>query len=134
MEIRICIDVKDMDTALRFYVEGMGFQVGRRFDLKWVELLGASAPIDLLVKDEIGPPFNGASETRDYTRHWTPTHLDFVVEDIAAAVKRAEACGGRFEREVMGAPYGRLILMSDPFGNGFCFLQFRGQGYDELLK
>jgi len=25
-----------------------------------------------------------------------------------------------------------LALMADPFGHGFCLLQFVGQGYDEL--
>jgi catechol 2,3-dioxygenase-like lactoylglutathione lyase family enzyme len=133
MDIRVCIDVPEMDAALRFYVDGLGLKVGRRFDPKWIELLGASAPIDLLVKEESSPPFAGTTETRDYQRHWTPTHLDFVVKDIEAAVKKAEACGGRFEREILGNAYGRLVLMSDPFGNGFCFLEFRGQGYDEML-
>ena len=37
-----------------------------------------------------------------------------------------------------GAPsehaYGRLALLSDPFGHGFCLLEFRGNGYDELLS
>ncbi|HKY63983.1 MAG TPA: VOC family protein [bacterium] len=132
MEIRVCIDVPEMDAALRFYVEGLGLTAGRRFDPKWAELLGASAPIDLLVKEEASPPFAGAAEQRDYRRHWTPTHLDFVVPDIEAAVKRAEAFGGRFEREVLGQAYGRLALMSDPFGNGFCFLEFKGKGYDEI--
>lgn len=131
-EIRICIDVNEMDAALRFYVEGLGLKPGRRFDLKWAELLGASAPIDLLVKEEASSPFSGAEQNRDYRRHWTPTHLDFVVPDIDAARKRAESYGGRFEREVPGQAYGRLVLMSDPFGNGFCFLEFKGKGYDEM--
>ena len=132
MEIRVCIDVKEMDAALRFYVEGLGLKIGRRFDEKWTELLGGSAAIDLLVKEEASPPYAGAEEKRDYRRHWTPTHLDFVVKDIDAAVKQAEACGGRFEREILGNAYGRLVLMSDPFGNGFCFLEFRGKGYGEI--
>lgn len=132
MEMRVCVDVKEMEAAVRFYVEGLGLKLGRRFDAKWTELLGASAPIDLLEKEESSPPFAEAANNRDYGRHWTPTHLDFVVHDIDAAVKRAEAHGGRFEREISGNAYGRLVLMSDPFGNGFCFLEFRGRGYGEL--
>ena len=30
--------------------------------------------------------------------------------------------------------YGRLALLADPFGNGFCLLQFTGRGYDALVK
>ena len=29
-------------------------------------------------------------------------------------------------------PYGKLALMADPFGNGFCLLEFTGRGYDEI--
>jgi predicted enzyme related to lactoylglutathione lyase len=29
--------------------------------------------------------------------------------------------------------WGRLALMSDPFGNGFCLLQLQGAGYDALV-
>jgi hypothetical protein len=25
-----------------------------------------------------------------------------------------------------------LALMADPFGNGFCLVQFLGRGYDEI--
>jgi hypothetical protein len=28
--------------------------------------------------------------------------------------------------------YGRLALLADPFGNGFCLLEFSGRGYDEI--
>jgi catechol 2,3-dioxygenase-like lactoylglutathione lyase family enzyme len=27
---------------------------------------------------------------------------------------------------------GRLALLADPFGNGFCLLEFTGGGYDEI--
>ena len=29
--------------------------------------------------------------------------------------------------------YGRIAMLADPFGHGFCLLQFNGQGYDALL-
>jgi predicted enzyme related to lactoylglutathione lyase len=61
-------------------------------------------------------------------------HLDFVVEDIDAAVRRAVAAGATLERDVSTHAYGRLALMADPFGNGFCLLQFTGRGYDEIVQ
>jgi len=27
-----------------------------------------------------------------------------------------------------------LALMADPFGHGFCFVQFLGRGYDEIAE
>ena len=132
MEIRICIDVEDLGKALRFYVEGLGLRVGRRFDEKWVELLGASAPIDLLVKAQGSPAAIEPSALRDYRRHWTPLHLDFAVADIEAAIRRAETFGAKLEGSIREEAYGRLALMADPFGHGFCFLEFQHGGYDRL--
>ena len=125
------IDVDDLGRATRFYCEGLGLEVGRRFD-GWAELVGADAPIYLLPK-KAGSAASPASEAkRDYERHWTPVHLDFVVDDIEAAVRRALAAGATLERGVTQHAYGRLALLADPFGNGFCLLQFTGRGYDEI--
>jgi predicted enzyme related to lactoylglutathione lyase len=125
------IDVDDLDKGTRFYCEGMGLRVGRRFD-GWLELVGAAAPIYLLPKQpgtKISPVADGK---RDYQRHWTPVHLDFVVPDIRQAIQRACAAGATLERDVTTHAYGKLALLADPFGNGFCLLQFAGGGYDEI--
>jgi predicted enzyme related to lactoylglutathione lyase len=125
------IDVDDLEKAAAFYCDGLRLKVGRRFD-GWLELVGASSPIYLLPKkagSEISPV---SPARRDYARHWTPVHLDFVVEDIDAAVARAVGAGASLEMDVTGHAYGRLALLADPFGNGFCLLQFTGRGYDEI--
>jgi predicted enzyme related to lactoylglutathione lyase len=77
-------------------------------------------------------PATSAAAPRDYRRHWTPVHLDFVVDDIDAAVRRAEAVGAKLEGDIRDEAYGRIALMADPFGHGFCLLQFTGRGYDEI--
>jgi lactoylglutathione lyase len=126
------LDVDDLDRATRFYTEAFGLAVGRRFGAFAVELLGAEAPLYLLVKEPGTTPFSGAASPRDYHRHWTPVHLDFAVDDLAAAIERAEAAGARRESDVEEHRWGRLALMSDPFGHGFCLLQFTGAGYDAM--
>ena len=131
MSLLVNIDVDDLDKGMRFYCDGLGMSVGRRFD-GWIELVGASSPIYLLPKANGTPISPVAKQKRDYRRHWTPVHLDFVVSDIRAAVKRALAAGAILERDVTQHPYGRLALLADPFGNGFCLLEFAGRGYDEL--
>ena len=60
-------------------------------------------------------------------------HLDVVVEDIDAAIARAVAAGAVQEKPTATQAWGRLALMADPFGHGFCFVQFLGRGYDALL-
>ena len=97
------------------------------------ELIGAAAPIYLLPKAAGTLVSPKAEEKRDYARHWTPVHLDFVVQDIREAVKRAVAAGAVLERDTTTHPYGVLALLADPWGNGFCFLQFTGRGYDEIV-
>ena len=124
------IDVDDLERGTRFYCDGLGLRVGRRFD-GWIELVGGAAPLYLLPKDKGTEAFpNGAK--RDYARHWTPVHLDFVVSDIRKAIARARAAGAKLERDVTTHAYGKLALLADPFGNGFCLLEFTGRGYDEI--
>lgn len=131
-DILVNIDVDDLDRAVAFYSEAFGLSTGRRFGADAAEMLGSSAPIYLLVKPAGSRASGGASQRRDYSRHWTPVHLDFVVSDIEAAVERAEAAGATREAPVRSSAWGRLALMTDPFGNGFCLVQFVGRGYDEI--
>lgn len=59
-------------------------------------------------------------------------HLDFVVAAIEPAITRALAAGATLEHPVKQEPHGRLALLRDPFGHGFCLLQLQRRGYDEL--
>jgi catechol 2,3-dioxygenase-like lactoylglutathione lyase family enzyme len=132
MNLLVNIDVDDLEKATRFYCDGLGLTVGRRFD-GWTELIGAAAPIYLLPKAAGTPISPAAKDKRDYGRHWTPVHLDFVVRDIRAAVERALAAGATLEVNVKPHAYGELAMLADPWGNGFCLLQFTGRGYDEII-
>lgn len=132
MDLLVNIDVPDLDQALRFYIEAFDLTVGRRFGDGGVELLGASAPIYLLVKAAGSPATAFASQRRSYERHWTPVHLDLVVDDVDAALERALRAGATLEQAVRASNWGKLALLADPFGHGFCLLQFVGRGYDEI--
>jgi len=133
LQPRICIDVADLEKGIAFYRDALGLSPGRRLGKKWAEMLGASAPIDLLAEPAGTAPVPRSGAVRDYRRHWTPVHLDWPVPDLAAAMRRAEAAGATLESEVLVKKWGRLALLADPFGNGFCLLEFQGRGYDELL-
>ena len=127
------IDVPDMAAGIAFYTSALGLKVGRRFDKDFVELLGADAPIYLLRKDAGTPIGPAGGDVRRYQRHWTPVHPDFVVADMDAAMARAVAAGAVQEGETCDAAYGRLAMFADPFGHGFCLIQFNERGYDALL-
>jgi catechol 2,3-dioxygenase-like lactoylglutathione lyase family enzyme len=132
MDIRICIDVNDMERAVAFYTEGLGLHCGRRFQSGFVELLGAGSPIDLLLQTEGSRPLPGNVATRSFQRHWTPVHLDFVVDDIDAAVARLLQHGAVLEQPVTDRVWGRIAGLADPFGHGIDLLQFTGRGYDAI--
>jgi predicted enzyme related to lactoylglutathione lyase len=131
-QLIVNVDVDDLEKAVLFYTRALGLRVGRRFSGAGVELVGAEAPIYVLVAAPGSAPFRGATDSRDYRRHWTPVHLDFAVEDIDGAVGLAVAAGATVEVPVAQHKYGKLAVLADPFGHGFCFLQFEGRGYDEI--
>jgi predicted enzyme related to lactoylglutathione lyase len=126
------IDVPDIEAGIAFYTAALGLRVGRRFDSDFVELLGRDAPIYLLRKDPGTPIGPEGGDLRRYGRHWTPVHPDFVVDDIAGATARALAAGAVQEGETRDAPYGRLAMFADPFGHGFCLIEFNEEGYDAI--
>ena len=132
MNFLVNLDVDDLENGIRFYGSAFGLSVGRRFGSFGVEMLGSSAPIYLLAKDQGTPAAETTTLPRTYERHWTPVHLDFVVDDIDLAVERAVAAGARLEKPTTTHKWGKLALMADPFGHGFCFIQFLGHGYDEI--
>ncbi|MGE8499181.1 MAG: VOC family protein [Pseudomonas sp.] len=135
MKLLINLDVPDLPAAEAFYTQAFDLHVGRRlFAGEVVELLGGPAPVYLLQRP-VGSPACGASTAvRDYQRHWTPLHLDVVVDDLEAALARALAAGATQEGAISEAAWGRLVGLSDPFGHGICLLQWQGRGYDEVTE
>jgi catechol 2,3-dioxygenase-like lactoylglutathione lyase family enzyme len=127
------IDVPDIAAAEAFYTDVLGLRVGRRFDDDLVELVGAETSIFLLERrpgTSIGP---AGGDERRYERHWTPVHADFGVDDLDAAISRATAAGAVQEGETLSFPYGRQAMFADPFGHGFCLIEFTSEGYDAFL-
>jgi predicted enzyme related to lactoylglutathione lyase len=128
----INIDVPDINKAEAFYCGVFDLKVTRRIGPGAVELSGFVVPCYLLEKAGGTKAFRGDSRSREYSRHWTPVHLDISVTDIRAVYDRAVAAGAVPEAEIREAPYGKIVLMSDPFGHGFCLIEFNERGYDAL--
>jgi lactoylglutathione lyase len=131
VRVLINIDVDDLERAAHFYRDAFGLRSGRRLGIGVMELLGAGAPIYLLAKPAGSRVAKTTTQKRDYRRHWTPLHLDFVVDDVDAALGKAIAAGARQEGAIETHAWGYIVHCADPFGHGFCLLQFIGRGYDE---
>jgi predicted enzyme related to lactoylglutathione lyase len=134
VDLLVNIDVPDLERGLAFYTAAFGLRCGRRLGPDFVELLGAAAPIYLIVAASGAEPYRGAASRRAYSRHWTPVHLDFVVPDLDSALERALSAGAVLEGGPTEHAYGRLVLLSDPFGHGECLLQFNARGYDAIVS
>ena len=124
MKILVNIDVPQLQPAIDFYTRVLALVHSRTLDDDTAELTGASATIYLLRKDAGTPAASTASTERDYGRHWTPVHFDLVVPDVDAAAARALAAGAKQETGHIDWRGSRCVSFSDPFGHGFCFIQF----------
>ena len=66
-------------------------------------------------------PIPSEAFERDYDRHWTPIHLDFLTENVDDVVKKVLQLGGQHEGGESG-DWGSIAYCADPFGNGFCVI------------
>ncbi len=130
--VHVYVEVTTMEQGIAFYCDGLGLTVKQRFTPRWIELTGANAPIFLLANLPLTADLGDTTHTRDYRRHWTPVHLDFIVSDLDGMLARLQALGGRLDRPVKQRDYGRIANMADPFGNGFDLIEFSGSGYDAM--
>ena len=125
MKVEITIDVDDLELAVKFYCEVIG--------LKLIERGKTWARTELddqtfwICEFEAGKKGGIA---RDFQRHWTPVHLDFIVKNLDSALARALDTGGRLDRAVRRddpEPLGicDVANLSDPAGNGVDLIQRR---------
>ena len=123
MDVHVYIGVTDLEHGIAFYTQGIGLRWRRRLRPNWVELEGASVPIFLLV----------SNRPRDFAGPWT-VHLDFVTDDLDAAVRQAQEAGAVLDRALQEREWGRMANMTDPFGNSFDLIEFAPGGYDNIVQ
>lgn len=130
MKMLINIDVPSLDPAINFYTRALGLEFSRLMDSDVAELTGGSSTIYLLLNQEGSKAAEGSPAVRQYSRHWTPVHIDFVVANLAEAEHRALEAGAVRESECIEWRGSRCITFSDPFGHGFCLIEFQGETYE----
>ena len=124
--------VSDLERAVRFYCDGLGFELSDRFDADTAvavgldEALEVKGPVNLQsqmivsggMKLELlaypGRPTEGTPSTSRGLLGLT--HLSFWVDDVEAAAARLVECGGTIldsTRQNVGIP---LLFLTDPDG------------------
>ena len=131
MKMLVNIDVPQLGPAIDFYCRALSLTLRRIIDDDVAELTGASADIYLLRTEAGSRPAKDLDDVRQYRRHWTPVHVDFVVDNIEHAAKRAIDAGALQESDCIVWKGSRCISFSDPFGHGFCLIEFAGDGYSK---
>lgn len=130
MRMIVNIDVPALEPAIEFYSAALGLTFTRIIDNDVAELTGASSVIYLLANVAGSDPAGPAALPRHYSRHWTPVHMDFVVNDIMASKARAITAGATQESDCVSWRGSKCITFSDPFGHGFCLIEFDGETYN----
>ena len=132
MKLIVNIDVPSLLTAIDFYSLAFGLTHTRTLDSGVAELTGGETTFYLLQKATGSPAHAGADAGRHYRRHWTPVHFDVVVADLDEAVERAVAAGAQAESDVVAWRGSRCVTFADPFGHGFCLIEFaNGDSYED---
>lgn len=131
MKALINIDVPDLSEAINFYCKAFEFELNRILDDDVAELIGSDSTIYLLQKEAGSTCCSHTSDARSYERHWTPVHLDFVVRDLVGSTQRVLAAGAAQESECVDWRGSKCVSFADPFGHGFCLIEFEGESYSE---
>ena len=129
-KVVVNIDVPELQPAIDFYEAAVGVQFSRFLDDDVAELAYGPSAIYLLRKPAASQPTPGAAQGRDFARHWTPVHVDFVVADLDQAMARALAAGAIQESECIAWRGSKCVTFADPFGHGFCLLELAGERYE----
>lgn len=100
----LLLEVADLETAERFYVDTLGFRVRSRNTLR------------------DGRPFFNTEQGLGITatsgeRRGLVGHLAFRVRDVDGLAERVRAAGYRVLRGPDAGPYGRTVYVEDPDGN-----------------
>ncbi len=108
--------VDDVDTAIRFYTEHLGFEVTMHPGPGFATV--TRGDLRLLLSG-IGGPGGAAQAMPDGRRPepggWNRVQLE--VDDLAATVANLKRAGAQFRNEIVTGMGGQQILLEDPAGN-----------------
>lgn len=121
IKISVSIDVSNLKQAETFYINALGCKKLRDQGSDMAVLATENCDIYLQEKDAGTKPLVSGGVVRDYKRHWTPVHLDFLAKNVDEIVEKVLQLGGLHEGGENG-DWGSIAYCADPFGNGFCVI------------
>ena len=106
--------VRDVDAAIAFYVDKLGFALIERWGPPFAMVGRGDLTLGLS-----GP---GSSASRALADGAVPSsggwnRLVLETEDLGTVVDRVRSAGVRFRSDIVSGPGGRQILVEDPSGN-----------------
>jgi predicted enzyme related to lactoylglutathione lyase len=121
IKISVSIDASNLKQAETFYIEALGCKKLRDQGSDMAVLSAENCDIYLQEKETGTKPLVSGEVIRDYKRHWTPVHLDFITKNVEEVVERILQLGGLHEGGESG-DWGSITYCADSFGNGFCVI------------
>ena len=121
IKISVSIDVSNLKQAETFYTEALGCKKLRDQGENMSVISTENCDIYLQEKEAGTKPTPSEEIVRDYARHWSPIHLDFLTENVDDVLKKILRLGGQHEGGESG-DWGSIAYCVDPFGNGFCLI------------
>jgi catechol 2,3-dioxygenase-like lactoylglutathione lyase family enzyme len=112
---RVRYIVSDVDAAVRFYCEMLGFQVDMRPAPGFARL--SNENLQLMLNR---PGAGGAGQAMPDGQMPTPggwNRIQIEVQNLPATVQRLKAAGCLFRNEIVEGTGGKQILLNDPSGN-----------------
>ncbi len=122
-KVALSMDVPDVPAAELFFSRGLGFKKLRNEPPNAVVMDAGGLELWLLSRAEGSVAVPNKELSRSYQRHWTPIHLDVLVDDLDEALNRAVNAGAIQERDIVSEDNMSFAVCSDPFGNGFCLIK-----------
>jgi catechol 2,3-dioxygenase-like lactoylglutathione lyase family enzyme len=124
--------VSDLERALRFFCDGLGFERAERFEMdstavpgldQSLEVPGPVAIVSQFIQNEtmriellhfVEPGVGGAPSQR--RNQLGLTHLSFYVDDVDTAALHLVACGATVLDDTRTSPGVELLFLADPDG------------------
>lgn len=113
---RVRYMVNELDPAVKFYTNYLGFQIERESKPNFA-MLGRGA-LELVLSTPYGP--GGAAKPMSDGRKAEPGGWNRViinVDDIQGEVARLKVAGLHFRNSIVSGPGGSEVLLDDPSGN-----------------
>jgi predicted enzyme related to lactoylglutathione lyase len=107
--------VSDVDAAIPFYIDALGFQVDMHPAPGFAAL--SRGPLRLLLNR---PGAGGAGQELPGGQSPAPggwNRIQIAVEDIESTVVRLKGEGAKFRSEIITGNGGKQVLIDDPSGN-----------------